>query len=164
MEDYNTETKQNENPTVHTMNILKAASPYVAAKSRHSVDILLKATELMDSFQNNDLGDLSACDINNGNGDLEGMLNNVRNFCSVKERDLVDMILNFMKAQKFYHTYQSISATGQGGKGSGKNPYAKAFGLDENSNMMDMLSNMLTPEQQSTFENLNMILSTMSTS
>lgn len=164
MENNSDKERKDENSVTHTMNILKAASPYVGGKSRQSVDVLLKATELMDTFQSKGSGDLSACNLNNGNGDMEGMLNNIKNFCSTKERDLVDMMLNFMKAQKFYQTYRDISATGQtGGKGNSKNPYAAFLGLDENANMTDMLSSMLTPEQQSTFENLNMILSTMST-
>lgn len=168
--DYNEDTirlqctsfpSNSENSAKHTMAILKAALPYVDVHSMRSVQAMVKATELIDTI-NSQAYELTTLNINDGKGDMEGLLNSVKEFCSDRERDLIDTILNFINAKNLYSTYSTLFTMGKDQNTDG-NPYASAFGFDDNANMMDILSAMLTPEQQSTFETLNMIFSTMQT-
>lgn len=149
----------NENSVRHTMAILKAALPYVDVHSMRSMQAMVKVTELMDTI-NSQAFELTTLNLDEGKGDLEGMLNSVKEFCSERERGLIDMILNFINAKNLYNTFKAMSILGNNNNAEG-NPFAGAFGFDNNTNMMDILSAMLTPEQQSSFETLNMILSTM---
>lgn len=152
----------NENMVKHVMDILKAALPYVDVQSMRTMQVMVKATELMDTI-NSQAYELSTLNLSEGKGDMEGMLNNIRGFCTGREREIIDTLLNIIKAKNLYNTYKRITSLAFNNNDNGEdgNPFTSAFGFDENTNMMDIISSMLTPEQQSTFETLNMILSTM---
>ena len=150
----------NENKTKRILDILKAALPHVEVQSMRTVQIMVKATELIDTI-NSRYFELSTLNLNEGKGNMEEMLNSIREFCTGKEREIVDMILNVIKAKNLYQTYQMLSSLNFNDDSDTEgNPFAE-FGFDNNVDMMEILSSMLTPEQQSTFETLNMILSTM---
>lgn len=151
----------NMNIVKHTMDILKAALPYADVKSLPTLQIMVKATELMDTIKSQAF-ELSTLDLDEGKGDMEGMLNSIRELCTDRERELIDIILNIINAKNLYNTYKTISSMGFNNSDNTEgNPFAGAFGFGDDSSMMDILSSMLSPEQQSTFETLNTILSTM---
>lgn len=166
--DYNKESIELEGTSIphaslnsikRIMDILKAALPFVDVQSMRTVQIMVKATELMDTI-NGRAFELSTLNLNEGKGDMEGMLNNIREFCTDRERQIVDMILNVIRAKNLYDTYQMIASLNlnNDSNNTDDNPFASVFGFGDNMDMMEILSSMLTPEQQSTFETLNMIL------
>ncbi len=160
MKESDIETNYHESPTKHTLALLNAALPYVDAYSKHSMELMVKATELLDSIHHQPT-ELSTLSLNDRKGDMEGMLNSIKGLCSHQERDFIDTIMNITRARKFYQIYKNVAVTTQDNKGERLNPYAELFGLEDNVSMMDVISSMLTPEQQSTFETLNMVLNSV---
>lgn len=147
-----------ESTSNHTLNILKAAFPYVDKKMQKAVEATVKAAELAESIkfmQSNE--EMEACHIHSSSIDVEGMLTSIRQFCTTKEQEFVDMIMNFIKARKMYHTYQSIMGSG----GLNGHAFSEFSGSSFNPDMMEMLSSMLSPEQKETFDNFSMIMNTM---
>lgn len=159
MKESDIKTNYNESPTRHTLSLLQAALPYVDMKAKHSIGLMVKATELLDSIQYQP-AELSAVSLNEETGgmDMEGMLNSLKGHCSHQERDFIDMIMNLTRAQKFYNIYKNVAVTTQENRDGNSNPYAGLFGFNEDINMIDIISSMLTPEQQATFETLNLLL------
>lgn len=153
--------QEQETANLHFIRLLKAAMPYADKRSKQSMEILMKANELIDSVTNikqNKTHELATCDLQNTRSDLEGMLQNLKTVCTEKERDWIDLILNFTKAQKFYHTYHTMELTGQSLQKDGKNPFANIFGLDENCSMLDIIASLLSPKQKEVFQQWNQIL------
>lgn len=143
----------------HTIQMLKAAVPYVDKKTKRSMGIIIQTAELAESLQGSSSEEISACDLEDEKIDLEAMFGNMRQYCNEKEGELIDLVLNFVKARKLYTSYQSFNAANSthssGGTGFNGTPFS-SFG-----NIPEFLMSMLSPEQQSQFENLNMILSAM---
>lgn len=163
MKESDIKTNYHESPTKHTLNLLNAALPYVNPHSKHSMELMVKATELLDSIHHQPT-ELTTLSLQEKKGDMEGMLNSIKEHCSHQERDFIDMIMNITRAKKFYQIYKNVGINTQDNKGDRTNPYAELFGLEDNISVMDVLSSMLTPEQQSTFETLNMVLNSVSNS
>lgn len=162
----------------HVIDILKAAFPHLDSDSQQSVDILVKTGELITTVtelnQNHSVASLS---VRKQSIDLEALLTSIRDVCYPREREIIDMILNIFKAKNLYQTYVNLSqimasqsqstesfegAEYASGSNSSAN-FGNMFGMNGNPDMMEMLTSMLTPEQKSTFDNLNMMLNTMST-
>lgn len=100
---------EESSPFIHIMEVAKAAFPYLGGELQPVVDLFIKAGELMESitfFQKR--GPISAYSIKKPM-DLEGLLTNIRNVCHQKEREMVDMVLNFLKMKNIYETYQTIT-------------------------------------------------------
>lgn len=150
------------NSVSHISDILKAAVPYVDNKTKRSVNMMLQVTELANTFEElNHPSELSIMEVEDFNLDTEGMLMDMRKFCNKREQEFVDVVVNIVKAQKLYSTYSTITSSSHNSKDNGQNNYAKAMGLGNNGNMMDMLMNFLPPEQKSTFETLSLLMSSM---
>ena len=82
------------------VNMLKAAVPYTSPRFRKPMQILIQAQELASYIRDDDEADLSACGLESA-GDVEGMMESMRGFCSKQEQDTVDMVLNLLRTQKF---------------------------------------------------------------
>lgn len=173
------EESSGKSQIVHIMDILKAAFPYLDSDSQQTVDIFVRAGELMttikDLSNNHSVASLS---VRKQSIDLEALLTSVRAVCYPREREIIDFFLNIFKAKNLYQTYMNLSQVmasqsqgTEGFEGTGFDPGTDSsgnsggmFGMNIDPSMMEMLSSMLPPEQKSTFENLNMILNTMQTS
>ena len=144
----------------HILDIVKAAFPYLDSDSQQSVDLLIKTGELMDAFQTRkQKSSVTAFSLKKDNIDIEALLTNIRDVCYDQERELIDMFLNLMKAKSLYDTYSAFASTMASQSGDSENSDGSSgFG---NSDMMEILSSMLTPEQKSTFDNINMMFSAM---
>jgi hypothetical protein len=159
-----------------------------------------------------------------GKFDMEGMLNGIRPVCNVREREIIDRILNFFNMKRMFEMYNKMMEMMKnmqdfggfdfsGFENSGNDAenvtsnfespnYESIFnhmknsspqekpetsfseeyhqtdatfpdpekdtspqtgtGYKVNEKMMNMLKAMVPPEQMSTFENLSMLLNTMS--
>lgn len=145
----------------HLLQIVKAAFPHLDSGTQQSAELIVKTGELMEAFENlNQRGTVTAFSIKNQNIDIEALLTSIRNVCYDRERELVDTFLNLIKAKNLYDTYTAFASvmatqtenteTSDGETNSGGSP-----------DMMEILGALLTPEQKSTFENINMMFSAM---
>ncbi len=124
------------------MNMLKAAIPYTMPRYRKPMQILIQAQELASYIREDDEADIGACDLESA-GDIEGMMESMRGFCSKKEQDTVDMILNLLRTQRFYRAYRQFMASGRN---------------NSESAMLEFMMSQLAPEQQASFEQMSSIL------
>ncbi len=146
----------------HMLEIVKAAFPHLDSDTQQSADLIVKTGELMEAFQNlNQRGTVTTFNIRTQNIDIEALLTSIRNVCNDKERELVDTFLNLIKAKNLYETYTSfasvMAAQTENTENSDGEPGSSGGGPD----MMEILGALLTPEQKSTFEDINMMFSAM---
>ena len=143
----------------HILSILKAAKPYMAENVSQSINILLKAEELVSSFpvQKRRTSPLQAMELSGSDQTdekharplsehrIEKMLTEVKKVCSPGEQASINTILNLVKARKLYQSYQF---------------YQKEQPENHNPDIMDFLAKQLEPEQLKTFEMLKSVLNT----
>jgi hypothetical protein len=142
----------------HSIQIIRAALPYVNSSLQKSMSVAIKVNELIESFHSPVPPELSACSTNNTELDIENMLVSIQSVCNSKENETINMILNTIKARKFYQTYQTMSSIMQQPTDNTTNK-AKPGKFDMG--MMEILEAFMPPEQKSMFDNISMILSTM---
>lgn len=137
----------------HTIEIMRNALPYINTPAKKPMHMIIKVGELLDAISGNDSSELSACDIGNDSIDMEGMLSNIKGLCSISEQETIDMILNFIKVQRLYSTYQAFTKSNfSSGKESSNS---------DSGGMMDFLMSQLTPEQRTSFETMTMMLNSI---
>lgn len=147
--------------TDYILDIIRAALPYVNSRTRNGMEVAIKTGELAETFQSmGDTPDLEACDLGNDTTDMEGLLVSVQNVCMGPEKELVNMLLNFYKTRNLYHSYQTFR------RNTLQQPELNAASLNgdkqqtnSNNTIIDFLMSQLTPEQKSTFDAMNMLLS-----
>lgn len=180
--------KSGLNNLSHQMDLIRAAMPYANASRQQSMNIILKASELMHSVRNPE-PELSACSFeDSGAGyDMEGLLSSLKTVGYQRENDIINMLLNTIRARRFYQTYQTVaetmpnesalSAASLGGN-NGRNNFMGNSNMNHNNQnasnnnrmnsilsnpaMKEMLDSFMTPEQRSTFNNLAGMINTMS--
>lgn len=110
----------------HTALLLAAALPYLQTAYRHPAELALKFLELSETMkfyrefhlQNTDPQSPLHKNTNSQSGeagifelisrfilDPEGLLNNLSTVCSGKEKEIVSMLLNLIRAKNFYENY-----------------------------------------------------------
>lgn len=178
-------TSSSSNDLSHTLDIIKAAFPYLDSQTQQSLDLVIKTGELFETFHALKQEDnVTALSVRKQSVDIEALLNGIRSVCNQKEKDLIDMILNFFKAKNLYNTYatlasvmasqtentdncestdnpDSMNQSDNNSSNSNNNNFASMFGMSGNPNMKEVLETFLTPEQKSTFDNINMMFSVM---
>lgn len=143
----------------HVVNIFQAALPYVGVQAQSSMNVILKANDLMSSMQEiSNPGELLAMDIGNEQRDPELLLTGIRSACLPAEVEIVDMMLNFMKARKIFNAYQSYN---QNILQTAEMDRNKKNNGGERNGFMEFLMSQLSPEQRNTFEMLNMVMNSM---
>lgn len=164
MEENNNKNDYNTiDPTRHSLDILKAAIPYINRRTQRSINIAIMASELANTLKDSrSTSELSACDVEPFEFNMEGMLVSIKEVCTKPEREMIDFALNFMKTKKLLDAYNMISKA----SGAMNNPYPGFPNLNAggNFNNMDLLKNFLSPEQASTFETMSALMSAMSMS
>ena len=139
------------------MAMLRAAQPYTSGQQRYALDLLLQANTLINTARGGMAGDLEACETA---ARPEEMLLHMQEYCTPRESDLVQMILNFIKAGHLFQNYREFMADliktanplqmllqllgGFGGMGN----------QNGNNQLMEFLITQLSPEQQQLFEQL----------
>ena len=121
------------------VNMLKAAMPYTAPRLRKPMQILIQAEELALYMQKDEEGEIRACNMETV-GDVEGMMESVRQYCNEPEQETVNMVLNFIRAQNLYRRYRN---------------YMQAYKNSSEAGMMDFLMSQLSPEQQDMFNQVS---------
>lgn len=129
----------------HNIEMVKAALPYMNASAQKSFEILIKTDELMNTIQNLDNTELSACDVKPDSIDMEAFLTQMRALSNKQESEIIDNLLHFIKMQKLLTAYRSFMRT-----------------KPENSdNLMDFFLSQMAPEQRANFENISMMMNAM---
>ncbi len=123
------------------VNMLKAAMPYTAPRLRKPMQILIQAQELALYMQKDEEEEIRACNMETV-GDIEGMMESVREYCNEPEQETVNMVLNFVRAQNLYRRYRN---------------YVSTYKNNSESGMMDFLMSQLSPEQRDMFNQMNHI-------
>lgn len=119
--------------------MLKAAMPYTAPRLRKPMQILIQAEELALYMQKDEEEEIRACNMETV-GDVEGMMESVRQYCNEPEQETVNMVLNFIRAQNLYRRYRN---------------YMQAYKNSSEAGMMDFLMSQLSPEQQDMFNQVS---------
>ena len=88
------------------LQILKTALPYMRGSRQKEILTLIKAIELKKSIDLIDSDDtsLSICSGENPMENTLQMLGDIRKFCSEKEQEHIDMILNILSMFSTYET------------------------------------------------------------
>ncbi len=88
------------------LQILKTALPYMRGSRQKEILTLIKAIELKKSIDLIDSDDtsLSICSSENPMENTLNMLGDIRQFCSEKEQENIDMILNIFSMFSTYET------------------------------------------------------------
>lgn len=143
----------------HILEVLKAAMPYVDSRNQNTMETLMKATDLIHTTRNRSehSGELSAASLNPKAADLEGMLYSVREVGFPSERDLIDRILNFIRARKFYQTYRTMNQNRDLLQASGSSP--NQYG--NNNNFMEALRSILPQDQAANLDQIQTVMNAM---
>ena len=122
---------------LHTAELLKTALPFIDARSRLTLDLLLKLFELIACLNNFRTNNIAACNYDeNEEADMESLLNKIRPKCNEKEAVFVDKMLSIFQAKKvfeMYNSYMEVMNTMQGFEGFSK----EAANSDFASNIMN---------------------------
>jgi hypothetical protein len=93
----------------HTVEIVKAALPYIDTRSKVMAEFFVKVIDLMGSLKSiSNPNNLAACGFEVNKLDLEGLLNGIRPVCNNRERVFVDQILNFFSMKKMFEMYNNM--------------------------------------------------------
>ncbi len=153
------------------MAMLRAAIPYVMPQSRHAIEMLLQADALVHTARNfpgenefslesaelhEDYGESSpSATGKNYQPDPENMLLHIQEFCSPRESDLIQTVLNVIRAGKLFRGYQEFQAAHP----VPQNEDLSAASMSGSHNqLMEFLLSRLNPEQKTIFEQMQQIM------
>lgn len=90
--------------------MLRAAIPYAAPAYRKPLQVFLQIRELSE-FMNSSTAEaeIEAFGMDSS-GDIEGLMENIRPYCGVRDREMVDSFLNVMKARNMYQCYRNYAS------------------------------------------------------
>lgn len=107
MEQEQLTTEYDELVQTRELQMLKALLPFANIKSQMPLAILIQSMEFRNTvkmFQNN-ANALSACSINNEPDKRSAMLQTLRKFCTPRERETIDTIMNIMCVMENYDAF-----------------------------------------------------------
>lgn len=125
------------------LQIIKAAIPYIQTSEQKLISIYVKMLELNQTIRLFDKKEdvLKMCSVDTENTSPSErpihMLNDIRGFCSEREKETIDMLLNFLNAFEIYKNYEEVY------EGDTKKRSESPFSF---------LKNFLTPEQKELVE------------
>ena len=144
------------------MAMLKAALPYAMPESRRAIEIMLQADALIHTArgQSDERYSLEAAGLSledqpsapDFTPNPETMLQCIREYCTPKEADFVQTVLNVLQANRLFRSYREFQKS---------HPAADltATGSNSpNSQLMEFLLSQLAPEQKSTFVQFQQIM------
>lgn len=89
------------------LQMLKSMLPFADVKIQMPLAILIQSMEFRNTvkmFQNNE-NVLSACSVNNEPDKRSAMIQTLRKFCTQKEKETIDTLLNIMCVMESYDTF-----------------------------------------------------------
>ncbi len=137
----------------HHLQMIKAALPYMQISQQRFLSLLVKGNELMrtmELFQESGEGEMGICSIGQEKGSPIEMLNAMKPYGTSQEQDMLDVIINIMQGFQIRRNYQESAA-------------ASHVTVQEPSSsvMLDKLRAILSPEQQSRLDNIQLMMQAM---
>lgn len=119
------------------LQMMKAIIPYMQTSQQKIFSLFIKFSEIQNTIHlfEEDENKLSACSVHAPNDSPLDILKDIRNYCSEKDQETIDMAINFYNAMQMYSTYKDAMQESDG----------------ESGNPFDQLKMFLTPEQQEMF-------------
>lgn len=138
----------------HSLELLKAALPYMNPQIQKSVEVVTKADEFINMLQSpGPSSDLSTMSISPDQMNFEDVLQQLKAVSNKNESEMLDNVTNLLKMQKMIQSYRSFMNT--------KQTSSQNASTNSQDTMMEFLLSQLTPEQKSNFENINIVLNAM---
>lgn len=140
MEESYQATEFDQQTTSRHLQMLKAAIPYMSVSQQKTMSFFIKFQELQNAMHilQADDSQLGICSLSEEEKNPLDMLESIKAYCSDKEKELLDVLTNFLQASQLYRQYQNAS------RQNADNP-------DNPLNPMETLFHLLSPEQQETF-------------
>lgn len=138
--------------SVKQLQIMKAAIPYIPVGEQKFISIYVKFSELMNTykiFNNPKEESVGICTVPEESRNPAEMLNAVKCYCDDSEREMIDLLMNFVSATSLYSTYKNQNDNSD----------------DSHTNNIDlfsMIKNMLPPDQKAMFDTYSSVLSGLS--
>lgn len=149
----------NMNQTDYILDIIRAALPYVNSRTRNGMEVAIKTGELAETFQSiGEAPDLEACDLGNDTLDMEGLLVSMQSVCIGPEKEMLNTLLNFYKTRNLYESYLTFRHNNLQSELQAASINGGGTPMGSNNSIIDFLMTQLTPEQKSTFDAINMLL------
>ena len=153
------------------LSMLRAAIPYASPQSRRAMEIILQADTLINLATSRPEPELSSCGLeaaetNNAIADplsnAEALLMHIREFCTPKESETIQVILNFIHADRLFKNYKDFANAHPDMVKAAEVPSdssSNSSSSNTSSNvMMEFLMSQLNPEQKTAFEQLQNIM------
>lgn len=120
------------------LQMMKALIPYMHTSQQKLFSIFIKYSEMRNTLNlfQEDENKLSACSVHAPNDSPMDILKDIRNYCSDKDQESIDLAINFYNAMQMYSKYKDAMNESGGEPG---NPF-------------DQLKMFLSPEQQEMFD------------
>ncbi len=103
------------------LQMMKAALPYLASDSKSMISSVIRIMEIRNTLQRLDQEEealLSSCSISSEEDREFGLFQALREFCSPREQEMIDMILNFTQFSRMYREMDFENGDGwKGGMG-----------------------------------------------
>lgn len=159
MENNNSTITSFDNMTYsNNLQILKTLFPYVPPTSQKLLSSYIKVSELsiaLNMCSGKNPASLSACSDDRKKTPLE-LLSEIKNYCTKKEQDNIDMALNFYSAFQMYQTFMEAEKETVASQ-SEHTSNSNSQGEGKKTSIIELFKNMLTPEQQSAFDNYQLL-------
>ena len=129
---------------LHTVELMKAALPYIDSRTRVMAELFTKIMDLMSSLKViNGSNQLAVCGYENKNMDMEGLLTGIRPLCNNREREIVDRILSIFNMKRMFEMYNNImSAMKTMQEFGGGFPFGDSGSKDDTDNVTGNFSGM----------------------
>lgn len=107
MEEKNQFTPYDEMMQTRELQMLKTLVPFLEGRRQRQIAMLIQYMEIRQTMNlfTNDSGALSACEIPEGTDRRTAMLNALKNYCTPKERETIDTMLNMFCVMENYELF-----------------------------------------------------------
>ena len=97
-------TQYDEIMQTRQLQMLKTVIPYVGAQAQPRIAMLIQCLELQRSMEmaRNGSSELAACEVPGGADRRSALLNDLRRFCTPKEQETLDMLMNLFIIMESY--------------------------------------------------------------
>lgn len=127
------------------LQMMKMALPYLPDDTKQVLTTYITITEVQHTLSRLEREQeeiLSTCAIDSDEPKEVALFNAIKDLCSDREREMIDMIINVQQASKYFREYNGSPENAN--QNTRKNP-------------MDMLKMFIPPEQQSMIETIQMM-------
>lgn len=107
MEESNKFTPYDEKMQTRELQLLKTMVPYMSGTRQKQIAIFIQYLELQNTLKlfSGSKGGLAICEIPEGADRRSSMLNAMRQYCSPKEQETIDMLLNMFSILDNYELF-----------------------------------------------------------